>query len=571
MSNVNINTGQKKYDAIVVGSGMTGGWAAKELSEKGLDTLVLERGRHVEHGEDYMTEHMPSWEMPYRGEGDHQKLEEEYPIQSKAGPADAYTRHWYVKDHKHPYSYNEENPFYWIRGYHLGGRSLCWGRHVPRRCDLGFEANARDGHGIDWPIRYKHIAPWYDYVERFIGVCGNDEEIETLPPGDYLPPMEMNCAEQRVKEGIESTFSDRQMVIQRKAVLTEDHNGRAACHYCGPCSRGCSTGSYFSSLSSTLPAAQATGNLTLECDSIVHSVIYDHQSNRATGVRVIDRNTNEHWEVHGRLVFLCAGALSSTQILLNSKTSRFPEGLGNSSGVLGHYLMDHPFRAGASGTVPGLEDKYYYGARPVNTYISRFQNMPSDDRQRDYLRGYCFVGGASRSSWERGTEMKGLGEGFKNKLRDPGPWEFSIGAFGEMLPRYENYVELDPDHEDDWGIPILNIHCEWSENEKNMRDDMAVSGARMLEAVGLKDVEPYKQEESPPGLCIHEMGTARMGEEPRESVLNEYNQSHDIPNLFVTDGAAMTSSAWKDPSLTYMALTARACDYAVKEMRRDNL
>jgi choline dehydrogenase-like flavoprotein len=557
------------YDAVVVGSGITGGWAAKELTEKGLSTIVLERGRRVEHGEDYVTEHLPAYDMYYRGRGDRVENEEKYPIQSRGGGFSEYTKQWYVDDRKDPYVDDEENPFMWIRGYQLGGRSINWGRQCYRWSNLDFEANARDGYGVDWPIRYEDIAPWYDYVEGFAGISGKKEGLSQLPDGNFLPPMPMNCAEQSMKEAVERHF-DRTMTPGRTAILTEDHNGRAACHYCGPCARGCSTGSYFCSLSTTLPAARQTGNLTISCDSIVHSVIYDPELDRATGVRVIDRKSKETREVYGRLIFLCASTLGSTKILLNSTSPRFPDGLANSSGVLGHYLMDHCFKSGATGEMPGHEDAYYYGNRPNGIYIPRFRNLDGQDADADFLRGYGYQGGASRPSWNRGTSKSGFGADLKHSLREPGPWSMWIGGWGECLPRSENYVELDSEVEDAWGMPALRIHASWSDNEDNMREDMRVQALEMLEAAGAKDIETFL-EFSPPGLCIHEMGTARMGRDPQTSVLNAYNQAHDVDNLFVTDGSAMASSACQNPSITYMALTARACDYAVEEMKRGNI
>ena len=562
---------RKTYDAIVVGSGITGGWAAKELTEKGLDTLVLERGRNVTHGEDYITEHKPSWEMDFRGQGSHTEFEEHYPRQSMAGPFNAYNKHFFVKDSKHPYAFDDEEPFLWVRGYHLGGRSLTWGRQCYRWSDLDFGANARDGVGVDWPIRYDDIASWYDYVEAYAGISGRKEGLPHLPDGPFLPPMEMNAGEKAMKAGIEAAYEDRMMTIGRTAVLTEakpDQN-RAACHYCGPCSRGCTVGAYFSSLSSTLPAARATGNMTLTCDSIVHSVKYDPETGRASGVRVIDRKTKETREYEGRIVFLCASALGSTKILLNSTSSRFPNGLANSSGTLGQGIMDHHFKVGASGTIPGLEDRYYYGDRPNGIYIPRFRNV-GPDREVDFLRGYGYQGGAYREEWTRALEEEGFGASLKQKLRDPGPWRMHLSAFGEMLPDESNYVELDDEETDEWGIPVLRMHVSLGENERAMREDMKAQAAEMLEAAGATEVEPYEHRYWP-GEGIHEMGGARMGRDPETSVLNAHNQAHDIPNLFVTDGACMTSSAWQNPSLTYMALTARAADYAVRELKRDNL
>lgn len=555
---------KKTYDAIVVGSGITGGWAAKELTEKGLDVLLLERGRNVEHGKDYVTEHTPNWDLPYRGRGEPDLYAEQYSVQSTCYAFGEATKHFFVNDADHPYETPEDKPFRWIRGYHLGGRSLTWGRQVYRWGPDDFEANARDGHGVDWPIRYADIAPWYDYVESFVGISGQAEGFPHVPDGVFQSPMEMNCAERQVKEGIEKGFSERAMTIGRVAILTKSLNGRAACHYCGPCERGCSTGSYFSSLSATLPAARTTGRLTLRTDAIVESLLYDDEANRVSGVRVIDALSGEDEVVEGRIVFLCASTLGSTQILLNSASQHFPDGLANSSGALGHYLMDHPFQSGAYGEVTGLDDKYYYGRRPTGIYIPRFVNRGSH-RSTEYERGFGYQGAAYRAGWGRGVSEPGFGAELKNKLRKPGKWQMSLQGFGECLPRYENYVDLDPDNVDQWGIPILRINCAWSDNEHRMRDDMAVHAAEMLEAAGCKDVGTYTNF-NPPGYGIHEMGTARMGRDASSSVLNGYNQAHDVPNLFVTDGSCMTSSACQNPSITYMALTARACDYAVSEM-----
>ena len=556
------------YDAIVVGSGITGGWAAKELTERGLRTVVLERGRLVEHVDDYVTEHMTPDRLPFRGLGNRRLYEEEYPIQSECYAFGEATRHFFVNDAEHPYVAAEDQPFLWIRGYHLGGKSLMWARQTYRWSDLDFEANARDGHGVDWPIRYADIAPWYDYVERFAGISGQAEGIPVIPDGEFLPPMEMNCVERAVAERLESAFDERRMTIGRCAVLTTKHNGREPCHYCGPCERGCSTGSYFSSLSATLPAAAATGRLTIRPHSIVESVLYDESSDRATGVRVIDAETHEVIEIDGSLVFLCASTLGSTQILLNSKSRRFPDGLANSSGALGHYLMDHTMRAGAFARIEGFDDRDYFGRRPNGIYVPRFRNVGG--QETDFLRGYAYQGSAFRPDWTRGTLVEGMGADFKHALRRPGPWYMSFGGFGECLPRYDNYVDLDPDRVDAWGVPLLRVHCTWGENERAMRRDAAEQAAEMLEAVGGRDIVTYN-EDSPPGLTIHEMGTARMGRDRRTSVLNGWCQAHDVPNLFVTDGAAMASVACQNPSITFMALTARACAYAVDETKRGNL
>lgn len=564
---------RETYDAIVVGSGITGGWAAKELTEKGLNTLVLERGRHVEHGEDYVTEHKPAWEMEFRGRGNHQEFAEDYPRQSRAVGFEAATKQFYVKDSKHPYTFDDDEPFLWVRGYHLGGRSLTWGRGCYRWGPQDFRANAQDGVGIDWPIRYEDIAPWYDHVEKYVGISGRKEGLPQVPDGPFLPPIEMNAAEKKVKKGLDGAYANRTMTNGRVAVLTEakPDQGRQACHFCGPCKRGCTAGAYFSSLSSTLPAARATGNLTLKCDSIVHSVKYDHERKRATGVRVVDRKTKETREYEGRLVFLCASALGSLKILMNSTSSRFPNGLANSSGTLGHYVMDHHFKVGASGRVPGLGDRYHYGHSPGYTLLPRFRNLGNNtDPGVDFLRGYQFTGGASREDWSRGYGQAGIGADFKRQLRHPGEWRMSLQGFGEFLPREDNYVELDDEQTDEWDIPVLRAHVSLGENEKRMREDIKEQAAEMLEAAGCKDVEPFDGRYWP-GEAIHEMGGARMGRDPETSVLNRWNQAHDVPNLFVTDGSCMTSSATQNPSITYMAITARACDYAAKELKRGNL
>ncbi len=556
------------YDAIVIGSGITGGWAAKELTEAGLRTLLLERGKPVKHREDYTGEHVEPWQLPYRGQGDRRLYQKEYPVQSQCYAFGEDTRHFFVNDSEHPYHHDEDKPYSWIRGYHLGGKSLMWARHCYRWSDLDFEANARDGFGVDWPIRYQDLAPWYDYVESFAGISGKAEGIPQLPDGKFLPPMEMNCVERAVGDRILNAFPDRKMTIGRVAVLTRSHRGRAQCHYCGPCHRGCSTGSYFSSLSATLPVALATGKLEIRTHSIVHSVIYDESSDRAAGVRIIDAVSGQQLGFRAKLIFLCASTLGSTQILLNSRSRRFPDGLANSSGALGHYLLDHPFAAGASAEIPGFEDKRSRGYRPNGVYLPRFRNVGLD--KAEFLRGYAFQGGASREDWDRGLLKPGLGVGLKERLRTPGSWRMSFGGFGECLPRYENYVDLDPERVDAWGIPILRVHHTWSDNEDLIRADIQERAAEMLEAAGGRNVSTYDRK-WPPGLCIHEMGTARMGRDPKTSVLNGWCQSHDVPNLFVTDGAAMASSACQNPSITYMALTARACDHAVGELKRLNL
>ena len=559
------------YDAIVVGSGITGGWAAKELTEKGLRTLVVERGRHVEHVKDYVTEWLQPWEFAHRGLGDPQLYERDYPIQSKNYAFGEATRHFFVNDREHPYEAYGDHPFRWIRGYQLGGRSLIWGRACWRWSDLDFEANARDGHGVDWPIRYKDLAPWYTHVESFVGVAGERLGLAHLPDGELLPPWELTCAERVVKKGIERRYPDRHLTVTRVANLTKSIHGRGPCQARDQCARGCSFSGYFSSVSATLPAATKTGRLTVVTDAIVESVMYDERRGRVTGVRVIDAHTRQVREYKARIVFLNASTLGTAQILLNSRSARFPNGLANTSGEVGHNLMDHLSKAGAQGTVPGMEDEYVYGRRPTGSYIPRFRNLRGDGGDKlGFIRGYGLQAGGGRSSWGRGSSMIGIGADFKQKLRDPSPWHMSTQGYCECLPRRENYVDLDPARNDHWGIPVLRVHTSWSENEKALREDAKTQSAEMLEAAGCTGVTTY-DDDAPMGFSVHEMGTARMGRDPRTSVLNEHNQAHDVPNLFITDGACMASSSCVNPSNTYMALTARACDFAVRELNRRNL
>ena len=559
------------YDAIVVGSGITGGWAAKELTERGLRTLVLERGRHVEHGRDYVTEWLQPWELAHRGRGDPQRYARDYPIQSKNYAFGEATRHFFVSDREHPYATEGPQEFRWIRGYQLGGRSLLWGRACWRWSDLDFEANARDGHGVDWPIRYADLAPWYSHVERFVGIAGSPLGLAHLPDGELLPPFELNCAEDLVRQGIERAFPGRHMTITRTANLTRAHGGRGACQARDQCFRGCSYGAYFSSLSSTLPAAQKTGRLTVVTDAVVERVLYDERTDRAVGVRVIDAHTLEEREYRARLVFLNASTIGTAQLLLNSTSPRFPTGLANSSGEVGHNLMDHLSKAGARGGVPGLEDKYVYGRRPTGSYIPRFRNLGAPGEAKvGFVRGYGIQGGAGRSGWGRGAAEPGVGVALKARLREPGPWQMTLQGYCECLPRHDNHLSLDPKARDRWGIPLVRINWSWSGNERAMREDMKTQCAEMLEAAGCTSVTTYDND-APMGFSVHEMGTARMGRDPRTSVLNAFNQAHDVPNLFVTDGACMTSSACQNPSLTYMALTARAVDHAVGLLDRREL
>ena len=558
------------FDAIVVGSGITGGWAAKELTEKGLRTLVIERGRDVEHKTGYVTEWAQPWQLAHRGKGDPALYARDYAIQSRNYAFGEATKHFFVKDTEHPYITDEGKPFRWIRGFQLGGRSLIWGRACWRWSDLDFEANQRDGHGVDWPIRYADLAPWYSHVERFVGVAGERRGIPHLPDGDFLPPWEMNCAEQFVKRGLEQAYPDRYMTLTRVANLTRAINGRGPCQARDQCARGCSYGGYFSSQSATLPAAKQTGRLTVVTDTIVESVLYDATRDRASGVRVIDATTGTTREYEGKLIFLNASTFGTAQILLNSTSARFPTGLANSSGEVGHNIMDHLSKAGARAVAPGMLDEYVIGRRPTGTYVPRFRNLGTKDGKLGFVRGYGIQAGASRASWARGGAEPGFGPELKERLRTPGPWRVSMQGYCECLPRHENYIDLDPERKDRWGVPIPRIHCGWSDNERAMREDLKQQAAEMLSASGCTDVETY-DDDAPPGFSVHEMGTARMGRNARTSVLNAHNQAHDVKNLFVTDGACMASSSCVNPSLTYMAMTARAVDFAVQELTRRHL
>jgi choline dehydrogenase-like flavoprotein len=567
-SNININGANQsnKFDAIVIGSGMSGGWAAKEFCEKGLKTLVLERGRNVEHVKDYPTAMLNKWDFPHRLQMPQKDLEEN-PILSRCYAYSEATQHFFVKDKEHPYI--QTKPFDWIKAYQVGGKSLLWARMTQRWSPMDFESNAKDGVGIDWPIRYEDLAPWYAYVEKFVGISGNKDGLPQLPDGEFLPPMEMNCVEKHFKEKLESSYTDRKLIISRTANLSQAHLGRGPCQYRSLCNRGCPFGGYFSSNSATLPAAAKTGNMTLRPFSIVHSVIYDDDKGKATGVRVIDSETLETTEYYADVIFLNAGTLNSTLILMNSLSNRFSNGLGNDSGVLGHYLMDHNYRGAISADMDGFMDKYYYGRRPTATYIPRFRNF-GEDVQDSFLRGYSYSGGAARSNSNAENAEEPFGEDFKNKLTEPGPWKIRLQGMGEHLPYFDNHVKLSKDQKDKWGMPILEIDCEYKENELTMLTDLLDSGEEMLVKAGFKNIVKTDDKRAP-GLGIHEMGTARMGKDPKTSVLNGFNQMHAVNNLFVTDGSCMTSSACQNPSITYMALTARAVDYAVSEMKKRNI
>lgn len=556
------------YDAIVIGSGISGGWAAKELTEKGLKTLVLERGKMQTHG-DYPTANLDTWDVENRGNLSQEELID-YPVQRRTGyTISHFTKHLWPKDTDYPYT--EEKPFDWIRSYQLGGRSIMWGRQSYRLSDLDFEANAKEGIAIDWPIRYAEIAPWYDKVESFIGVSGRKEDWAALPDGIFQPPMDFTCIEKHVKERVEKAFKDRIITIGRVANLTEPIGNRGTCQSRDRCSRGCPFGAYFSSLSSTLPAADQTGNLTIRPFSAVTEIVYDATSNLASSVRITDTETGEELEYFAKIIFCCASTIGTAQILLNSVSDRFPHGMGNDSDQVGRNLMDHHFRIGANAESVDFKDQYYHGRRPNGIYIPRFRNLSSDDT-RSYVRGFGYQGRGSRKGWRQdfnaGPEQ--FGNSLKEKLADPGPWTIGITGFGECLPYEDNRVILNKSILDKDGLPTVSIKCEFKENERLMRIDMKDSAVEMLTAAGLKNVSAFDNKGNP-GLGIHEMGTARMGHDPNTSVLNNFNAIHAVANVYVTDGSFMTSSSCVNPSLTYMAFTARAVDHAVKTFNTSNL
>lgn len=553
------------YDAIVIGTGISGGWAAKELCERGLKTLVLERGRQVEHVKDYPTAMQNAWDLPFRGKLSQQELKN-YPVQVRGGFLDQSTKHWLVNDLENPF--NQLKPFDWIRGYHVGGRSLLWSRQCYRLSDLDFEANAKQGIAVDWPIRYRDIAAWYSKVERFIGISGSRENLPQLPDSEFLPPMALTCLEKQFAERVAKHFTERRVIIGRVANLTESLNGRGPCQYRNLCKRGCPFGGYFSSNSSTLPAAAATGNMTLRPNAIVKEIIFDNRTQKAQGVRIIDTETHEVSEFYAKIVFLNASTLASTHILLNSISERFPTGMGNDSGELGHNLMDHHHGLGAAGWSEDFSEQYHYGRRPNGFYIPRFRNL--QEQRKDYIRGYGFQGRGLRGAWAQGESNLLVGAQLKAQLRNPGPWRLGINGFGEFLPYHQNKVTLNRELNDKWGLPTLDVDCEMKQNEQMMRKDIAATAVEMLETAGLRDVKIFDRNYVP-GNGIHEMGTARMGRDPKTSVLNGFNQIHAVKNVFVTDGSCMTSSANQNPSLTYMALTARAVDFAVAELNRRNL
>jgi len=562
---------ETNYDAIVVGTGISGGWAAKELCEKGLKTLVLERGRMVKHIEDYPTMNDDPWDYK-TGDVITQQTLKTQKKQSRTGyTTTESSKHFFVDDIEHPY--NETNRFDWMRGYHVGGRSLTWGRQSYRLTDFDFTANLKDGIAVDWPIRYKDLAPWYDYVEGYIGVSGENVGLSQFPDGNYLKPMELTCVEDHLKSDIKKNYKDRILTIGRTAIITEGTKpglGRSTCQHRSRCRRGCPFGSYFSSNSSTLPAAEVTGNMTLRPNSLAHEIIYDADLKRATGVRVIDSETKEVHEFNAKVIFLCASTVPSTSILMQSKSDTFPNGMGNVSDQLGRNIMDHHLGVGASAASDDFKDKYYTGRRNNGIYIPRFRNIGGETNQKNFTRGYGYQGGGGRSDWTKQIAEMAYGAAFKEATLKPGDWQIGLSGFGEILPYQDNKMTLDYKKLDKWGLPTVTFDATLKENELNMRKDMQQQAVEMLENAGFRDVKGHDRDYSI-GLGIHEMGTARMGHNRKTSVLNENNQLHDVPNVYVTDGSAMTSAGNVNPSLTYMALTARAANHAVKELKKMNI
>ncbi|WP_339653025.1 GMC family oxidoreductase [uncultured Maribacter sp.] len=556
------------FDAIVVGTGISGGWAAKELTENGLKTLVLERGRMVTHIKDYPTMNDDPWDYPFKGELS-QEDTKKYHVQSRVNwaPKDD-NKHFFVNDLEHPYV--ETKRFDWIRGYQVGGRSLTWGRQSYRWSDIDFEANKKEGVGVDWPVRYKDISPWYDKVEEYIGVSGENLGLAVLPDGKYQPAMKLNCVEEDFKKATAAQFDDGRLItIGRTAHITDPNaaiEGRGTCQNRDRCSRGCPFGGYFSSNSSTLPAAERTGNMTLRPNSIVYEIIYDDATKMATGVKIIDAETNEKIEFKAKIIFLCASAMASVGILLQSKSERFPNGLGNDSDALGRGIMDHHYKLGASAKVDGYLDKYYKGRQPTGFYIPRFVNLDDKTKKEGYLRGFGYQGRASRGDWTEAIAELNYGKELKEEILKPGHWTIGVTGFGEFLPYDDNRVTLSATEKDKWGLPQLDFDVEFKENEYNMREDIKAQIIKMFEAAGFKDVNSY-DEVTGPGLGIHEMGGARMGHSAKTSILNKNNQVHLVPNVYVTDGAFMSSSSCVNPSLTYMAFTARAAEHAVESLK----
>jgi choline dehydrogenase-like flavoprotein len=555
---------QNTYDAIVIGSGISGGWAAKELTEKGLKVLMLERGRNFEHIKDYKSASQNIWEFPHHGRVTNEELKRHPIIARTWGTYEPIIDYW-ANDVEAPYV--EVKPFKWWRAYQFGGRSILWGRQSYRWSDFDFNANAKDGWAIDWPIRYKDIEPWYNHVEEFIGVSGSKEGLAQLPDGHYQPPMDLTCVEKDVSARIKEKLN-RNMIIGRVANITQPLPGRTNCQFRNRCWEGCPFGGYFSTQSSTFPAAMKTGNLTMRPWSIVTKILYDKNTQKATGVEVLDAENNQTYQYHSKIVFVNASALNSAWVLMNSATDIWPEGLGSSSGELGHNIMDHHYNVGASGTIEGYEDKYYYGRRANGFYIVRFANLFDD--KRDFLRGFGYQGSGSREGWSRNVAELSIGGKYKEALTEPGTWTLGMTGFGELLPYHENKISLDKNKKDKWGLPVLAMDAEIKENELKMRKVMRDEAVAMMEASGIKNIISWDNGHEI-GDGIHEMGSARMGNDPKTSVLNKWNQVWDAQNVFVTDGAFMVSSACQNPSLTYMAMTARAANHAVEELKKGNI
>lgn len=569
-----VEESSETYDAIVVGSGITGGWAAKELTEKGLKTLMIERGRVVEHRKDYVTEAKPPWEYENRTKVAFDLIEDQYKIQRQCYAFHDGTKHFFGNDKDYAYTTEPGTDFSWIRANQLGGKSLLWHRQSYRMSTFDFLTNKADGHGNDWPIRYEDLAPWYEYVERFVGISGSSEYLPQLPDSVFQPPFEMTLPERDFSEKMRELEPNKPVIISRCAHLTQPEKiqvdlGRMKCIARNECQKGCSLGAYFSTQSATLPAAANTGNLYIAPNSVVESLIYDANTNRVRGVRVVDNETMLQREYFGKIIFLCASTLGTTQIMLNSKSRRFPNGIANSSGVLGHYLMDHNYNAMVTADIDGYEDEYYSGRRPASLYIPNWHYEPSR-YHRDFKRGYALAGSASRVDWQDMGVSDGFGTSFKAKLHNPGTWMMGLQGQGEMLANRDNQVSLSATEKDKWGMPQLHFNCRWSDNEIAMTYAAVDTAASMMKKAGFRNIQKSNLGQ-PPGLAIHEVGTARMGKDPAESVLNGYNQCHDVPNLFVTDGASFCSSAAVNPSLTFMAITARAVDYAVKEVKSRRL
>lgn len=559
-----------QFDAIVIGSGISGGWAAKELCELGLKTLVLERGRMVTHLKDYPTAIKAPWELTNRDLLP-EDLRAGNPVVSRCYAFHESTQHFFVKDKEHPYV--QEKPFDWIRGYQVGGKSLLWARQTQRWSDCEFNGPARDGFAVDWPIRYRDLSPWYAYVERFAGISGNRDGIAHLPDGEFLPPFELNAVERHIQQSVGKQYDDRQVIIGRCAHLTSPQKihldqGRGQCQARNRCDRGCPFGGYFSSNSSTLPWAARTGNLTIRPHSVAHSIIYDERTGKASGVRVIDAQSKEVSTFQARIIFVNAACLNTNLLLLNSTSSRFPNGLGNDNGLLGRFIAFHLYRARGSAIFDGYADSYYYGRRPTAAFIPAFRNI--DKQHMDFLRGYMLYFDAARAGWQRGNETDGIGKDYKDGLTLPGQWEISIGMQGETIPKYANHVRLDPVKKDEWGIPQLVVSVDYDDNDEKMVKDAMAQQAEILDRAGCRNVEVYDSHQSP-GLDIHEMGGARMGKDPKTSLLNGWNQMHLCKNVFVTDGACMPSTGNQNPSLTFMALTARAAHHAVGELKKGNV